>query len=263
MLLKDYLEAQMARGKCCFSLQDVYTTLKQSRDAIRQAITRLLTKGELVSPTRGFYVIIPPEYRILGCIPADQFLPYLMKYLGQRYYGALLTAASYHGASHQAPQVYQIMIEKVLRPIVCGRVRINFITNSQLMNTPTTSVETPKSRFIISTPEATAMDLLRFIKQSGGLDHIATILIELVESINIKEFKVLLNVQHGVAWKQRLGYLLELLGSKRLANIVKRSLAAVPKINYVQLNPYTKIPRSARKNRRWKIIENAVIDPDI
>jgi len=44
-------------------------------------------------PYRGFYVIVSPEYRSLGCRPAEQFIPDLMEYLGEVYYAGLLSAA--------------------------------------------------------------------------------------------------------------------------------------------------------------------------
>ena len=61
-------------------------------------------------PFRGFHLIVPPEYRALGCLPADQFVPQLMEHLGLVYYAGLLSAASLHGAAHQAPMVFQTIV---------------------------------------------------------------------------------------------------------------------------------------------------------
>ena len=35
-----------------------------------------------------------------------------MEYWQSKYYVGLLTAAMYHGASHQQPQIFQVVIEK-------------------------------------------------------------------------------------------------------------------------------------------------------
>ncbi|RLA20598.1 MAG: hypothetical protein DRQ56_02820 [Gammaproteobacteria bacterium] len=43
------------------------------RKLVTRALNRLILKGELASPQRGFYVIVPPEYQQLGCLPAEQF----------------------------------------------------------------------------------------------------------------------------------------------------------------------------------------------
>lgn len=37
-------------------------------------------------PFRGCYVILTPEYRQLGCLPANQFIPALMEHLEEHYY---------------------------------------------------------------------------------------------------------------------------------------------------------------------------------
>jgi hypothetical protein len=77
-------------------------------------------------PYRGFHVIVPPEYRRLGCLPADQFIPELMKHLEQPYYVALLSAARYHGAAHQKPRIFSVLVAKNRPPIACGAVRVPF-----------------------------------------------------------------------------------------------------------------------------------------
>ena len=51
-------------------------------------------------PYKGFYTIVPPEYRTAGCIPPEQFIPDLMDYLGEAYYAGLLSVSEYHGAAH-------------------------------------------------------------------------------------------------------------------------------------------------------------------
>lgn len=56
---------------------------------------------------------------------------------------------------------------------------------------------------IISTPEATAMDLMHYPSQSGGLNHIATVLSELQESINPEKLLLLAENQNSLPWKQR------------------------------------------------------------
>lgn len=45
--------------------------------AAKLALNRLIKKGAIASPARGFYVTFPPEYRSIGCLPEDQFNPAL------------------------------------------------------------------------------------------------------------------------------------------------------------------------------------------
>lgn len=265
MLLKNYLDRQIALGRCYFTANDAYKELNVSKNAVRLAVARLLVKHEIASPAKGFYVIITPEYRTLGCLPPEYFIPYLMNHLGhEHYYVGLMTAASFYGAAHQAPQVFQVITEKKYPEFInCGRVRIELITNINAQTVPTRQIATPKSRLTVSTPEATAMDLLRFIKQSGGLNHIATILAELKDTIEPEKLKMLVETQKGIAWKQRLGYLLELVEAPKLANIIKSFLEKQRRVDYVLLSPRQKKRKAQKRNDVWKIIENTNIESDI
>ncbi len=264
MKIKEYLNKQVAYGRCYFTINSAYKELNKSRNAILHAISRLIGKGEIVSPVKGFYVIIPPEYKILECIPADQFIPYLMEYLGYKYYAGLITAASYYGASHQAPQVFQVVTEKKLRSVVCGKVKINFIKNQEIEKVPVTWFSTLKSKLRVSSPEATAVDLIKFVKQSGGLNNITTILAELKESMTEEGLKSVIENLPGTPWKQRLGYILEFIGAKNLASVIKEHLSKQPRVNYVMLHTGLKAKLSkAKRNETWKIIENTKLEGDI
>jgi hypothetical protein len=57
-----------------------------------------------------------PEYRSLACLPADQFIPALMKRFDFAYYVGLLSAAQLRGAAHQRPQESQVPLAKNRRP---------------------------------------------------------------------------------------------------------------------------------------------------
>jgi hypothetical protein len=48
-----------------------------------------IQSGDLVSPAKAFYVIVPPEYQAYGCIPAEKLIPILMDHLNIDYYVAL------------------------------------------------------------------------------------------------------------------------------------------------------------------------------
>ena len=79
---REYVASMAAGGRYHFTSRDAQVTLGVSADAAKLALNRLAKQQVIASPARGFYVIIPPEYRSLGCLPADQFVPELMKRLG-------------------------------------------------------------------------------------------------------------------------------------------------------------------------------------
>lgn len=137
MRFNDYIKNLVRNGKCSFSMHQAKSAMGISSKAICSSIEHMISKGELATPAKGFYVIVPPEYQILGCLPAEHFIPYLMEHWQCTYYGALLTAARYHGATHQAVQVFQVMIEGRSKPqILCGKIKIQFIANRHLSQTP-------------------------------------------------------------------------------------------------------------------------------
>jgi predicted transcriptional regulator of viral defense system len=263
MLLKDYIKTQLQKGKCSFSLIAAMQAMATPRKAVLSSIAHLLKAGNIISPAKGFYLIVPPEYQILKCLPAEYFISYLMEYWGLEYYAALLTAARYHGATHQSTQVFQVMIPPHKPEIVCGKVKVKFYTNKHLQDTPTQKITTSKSILTISTPEGTAMDLMRYIKQAGGLSHIATVLSELQEVIDPEKLFLLAEHQSDLAWKQRLGYLLELLDATKLVEALKMHLTRHKKIDYIPLMPGITKLHNVSKNKVWKILENTNIEGDI
>lgn len=264
MVFANYIRDLVKHGKCCFTLDQAQITLQKTRKAILSSIEHLLAKGELASPAKGFYIIVPPEYHGLGCIPAEQFIPYLMEYWGYRYYAGLLTAAAYHGASHQAVQVFQVMIDNRRPLLVCGKIRVQFITNSHLTKTSTQNISTSKSMLTISTPESTAIDLLNYPHQSGGLNHIVTVISELQETMDPKKLLALAEIQPELAWKQRLGYLLEVVEAHELADVLKKYLSTQKRIDYIPLLAgLKKTDKTFSRNLTWKIIENTTIESDI
>lgn len=217
-------------------------------------------RGEIAAPYRGFYVIVPPEYRRLGCLPPEQFVPHLMDHLGEYYYVALLSAAELHGAAHHRPQRFQVMLAKNRRPIVCGEVEVQFIARRDLANTPTVEMNTPRGRIRIASAEATALEVIGYADQCGGLDRAAEVISELAESID--PAKLLAAAQHSpIAWTQRLGYLLDLTNHGKLAVALGTHVdtLAPPLAPLVRAKPI----KSAARAERWKLAINATVEPDL
>ena len=124
--LHDWIEALPSRGSYVFSRADAQSVSDASSQAVEATLRRLKKRGTIVSPRRGFYVLVPPEYRSAGSPPASWFIDDLMRHLGQRYYVALLSAAALHGAGHQQPMAFQVLSDTDQRDIELGRVRIEF-----------------------------------------------------------------------------------------------------------------------------------------
>jgi len=139
-----YRDGLQAKGSFCFSGVEAVAALESSPVAVRAALRRQRQKGELAMPVRGFYVVVPPEYRQIGCLPANQFIPLLMEYLKEPYYAGLLSAGEYYGAAHQRPQAFQVILEHIRPGIICGSVRVDFIQRNNAALMPTRDFKTPR-----------------------------------------------------------------------------------------------------------------------
>lgn len=262
MNLKELILEKAKRGYCFFTTAEADKALGASKEAVQRAIGRAQKKGELASPLRGIHVIVPPEYRELGCLPAEQLIPELMEFLAIPYYVCLLSAAQYHGAAHQRPQVFQIMVEKKRRPILCGKVRIEFITNKNIVNYPIQKFNTRQGILKVSTPELTALDLITYPDKAAGLDNVFNVLIELSEKIDPKKFNGLLEHKQEVAWLQRLGYLFELTDKKELVNEIE-ALIVDKRLQNRLLSPSGKMNKNVPFNEKWKLWINEEVEIEV
>jgi len=245
---REYIANLAAEGHHHFTLDEMDNSLGVSHVAAKLALNRLAKHGLVASPARGFYVIVPPEYKRLGCLPAEQFIPALMERLGITYYAGLLSAAQYHGAAHHRPQEFQVLVAKNRRPIHCGAVRVSFIARKRMSEVPLQSFNTPRGTILVSTVEATALDLVGYERVVGGLDQVATLLSELAEKIDPERLVAAAHTA-PISWAQRLGYLIERVGAapqaQSLKNYVHKTakemtplLPAVPHKNVPRLNDW-------------------------
>ncbi len=249
-----------AKGRYHFTTPEAAEALGGSIVATRAALRRLKRKGAIAVPYRGFNVIVPPEYLRIGCLPADQFIPQLMANLELKYYVALLSAAQYHGSAHQQPQIFQVMVRKNRSSIECGQVRVAFVARRNVAEIPAVEHNTPRGSIRVSSPEATAFDLVGYPEHAGGLDHVATVLTELAESISAERLVALAPLS-PVAWSQRLGHILERVGEAD---------RAVPLADFVRQAARETIPLDSRsgvekaeRDPRWKLAVNVKLAPDL
>ena len=248
-----------ARGRYHFTTEDAIDAIGRSPVAVRAALRRLKRKGSIATPHRGFHTIVPPEYLRLGCLPAEQFIPQLMAHLELPYYAALLSAAQYHGAAHQQPQMLQVMVRKNRPPIECGEVRVAFVARRNVDEMPVIERNTPRGSIRVSSVEATAFDIAGYPEHAGGLDHVATLLGELAEKISPERLAALAP-RSPVAWSQRLGHLLDLAGDPSRADLLAE---------YVRRTARETVPLDSRsparedvRDARWKLAVNISVAPE-
>jgi predicted transcriptional regulator of viral defense system len=255
-----FISELTANGRYSLTTEEAVSALGSSPVATRAALRRLRQKGELAMPYKGFYVIVPPEFRNIGCLPASHFIPYLMNHLGEKYYAGLLSAAEYNGAAHLRPQVFQVVVAKNKPQIICGKVRVEFIARKNMEKIPTLDFKTPRGYLKISTSAATAFDLVGYPHHAAGLDNVATILSELAEKLDGDELRRIAELS-PIAWTQRLGYLLELVGAQdkteSLAEYIAQKKPVV--VPLVRSQPC----RGIGSLKRWRMIVNTKVEAEV
>ncbi len=182
-----------------------------------KGLQRLQKTGRIRMIRRGFYVIVPLEYATGGIVPPDWFIDDLMKFLQQPYYVGVLTAAALHGASHQQPQEYQVVVARPERAIRTANLNLRFFLKKSMAQAPVEKVKAYTGFVAVSSPAVTALDLVRFAPAIGGLDAVLTVLDELVEKIRPEDLRTAAQQESERSQVQRLGWLLERTKRRELA----------------------------------------------
>lgn len=256
----NWIEGLPADGRYTFTRRDAEEASMASFVAVQSALRRLKQRGHIVSPRRGFYVIVPPELREAGSPPASWFIEDLMRFCGCDYYVGLLSAAALYGAAHQQPMVFQVLTDKLSARMKAGRITIQTRRSRAVGRSPIQRVKTETGTMAVSTPEATALDLVRFPHTSGHLNNITTVLVELAEQMD--PVRLVEAAELGrLPDAQRLGYLLDLLQEARLAGPLAEWLAA-RRTTIVALRTDKPIDDN-KTDPRWRVIPNEAVEPDL
>lgn len=273
MTLRQWIKDREINGRFCFSVDDVRriyqidnATFSQKSDSVIQTELARLTAQGIIQPVyKGFYTIVPIQYQARGVVPPLYYIDQLMTYLCRPYYISLLSAAELLGAAHQKPQ--RISVTTILPNLHTSKQkneRIVWNYKSKIREDLLLKKNSETGQIIYSSAELTAVDLVQYAQQTGGLSNIATVLDELVDVLDFqRNFDALCEVANITAI-QRLGYILEqVLGYEDIANVLYNLLLSKSrKLNYTLLSSKKKNRQLALRDTRWKIIINQEIEPD-
>lgn len=262
--LENWTNELLSQGKFAFSLEALRNTFPNQSDAAnKSALKRLSDKGNIISIHKGYYLIIPPQYKAKGILPPSLYLDAFMQELKRPYYLALLNAAAYHGAAHQQPQEFYVVTNfPVLRPTQKKGLKVNYFSKKELHEKLLDTRKTEAGYLKISNPALTATDLIQYSKRVGGINRVAAVLSELREVIKPGAFDSYLIQNTPVTTLQRLGYLLgKVFDDPLLANAL---YTAMQNNNVVLFR--TPLRASATKgfpvDEKWKVIINTTIELD-
>jgi predicted transcriptional regulator of viral defense system len=239
-----------------------------SRESVRVGLYRQAVKGQVRSVWHGFFVVMLHEYGLTGTVPPTEYIDQLMKYLGRNYYLALLSAASFHGSSHQAPQTFMVIADgNTLRSGVKSGTRIRFFTRKVIPENYLDSAQGRSGSIKFSSKELTALDLVARMKEIGGLSRAAEVIDGLAdEDLDFSKVGADFYKLSPAACYQRLGYLLdESLGYRELADtLYSGAMGADVRFGRVPLKPTSDKSRLNERHTqtRWRILVNGEVDLD-
>lgn len=259
--LASWIDVRQGQGLYYFAREEAIQSLKMSDTAFKMAVSRLQKKGRIHRILNGFYIIVPLEYRSTRVLPADWFINDLMEHMGRLYYVGLLSAAALHGAAHQQPQQFQVITTGPLRRLQVNNLSIRFFSKSNFKATPVVSIKVQTGYISVSTPEGTAVDLIRYARSIGGLDRVLSVLQELGEAMNREKLLEAAKKDGNLTYGQRLGWLLEKAGYSELTGGLAewvREQNPLP----ARLDPSLPV-RRARKDDRWRLLINTDVEGDL
>jgi hypothetical protein len=248
-----FLDQRLALGRVAFPLADLVKATGLSVTAARNQLLRLKNRVTRVSPRHQFFLIVSPEHSAVGAPPVAWWLHDYFQWLGEPYYLALQSAASSLGSNPQALQVTQVMTKISRRAVEVGRIRIQFFVKRTVEQTPTQPLANAFAPLQVSTPEATAFDLIRYAARIGGIGRAAETIAPLLPLMRLAELRRVLKIEDEPATAQRLGFVLEKLRATDLAKVVENWLPS--NLIFVPLVPGVR--GAAPEIKRWRILNNA------
>lgn len=268
--VEQFLDNRLAQGRAYFSREEAAATLDLKPATLTVALARLVKKRHLANPRRGFYLILRPEERDAGAPEPERWIDPLMQYHVLDYRISLFRAAAYHGASHQAAMVFQVIVPKQLRDIEIGRHRLQF-----LFQAPKSFESVNQAAYLdqlksdtgfakVAGIELTLLDCARYFHQAGGINGLAQVAKDIGGRANPRRLAKLAAAFENSSVR-RLGYLLEHVGHMRQAQalepFVKRAKTALA------LDPAVKpllksMADTHERVSKWKLIINEPVETD-
>ena len=268
--LQQYTDDLLKHGCAYFSRVDALSALTSTPGALSAALTRQIRKRRLANPRQGFYLVLRPEDQIAGAPDPVCWIDPLMKHLKLDYRVSLLRAAAFHGASHQAAMVFQVIVPKQLRNFEIGRHRIEFVyqipADFAAVNQQEYlgSLKSAAGFAKVASIELTLLDCARYFHRAGGISGLAQIVKDIGGNAKLGNL-VSAAMHYENSSVRRLGFLLEYTGHVRQANalltFVKQAKSAA------LLDPAVKsliegFDEPNKKASQWMLVINTPVEVD-
>jgi predicted transcriptional regulator of viral defense system len=268
--LDGYLDQQLERGRAYFSRQEALSALGLAPRNLAAGIGRLIRKRRLANPRHGFYLILRPEDRTVGAPDPARWIDPLMKHQGVDYRISLLRAAAFHGSSHQAAMVFQVIVPKQLRDFEIGRHRLQFVYQA-----PHAFAEANRPEWLaqlkseagfakVAGVELTLLDCARYLHRAAGINGVARIAKDVGGKADPRKLAKLAGAYENSSVR-RLGYLLELARHARQAKALEpfaRAAKSLKPLDPAAKPPVASLPSSPETSPKWMLLINERVEVD-
>ena len=250
----------LSRGVTSLTTKDVSHLCGVPTNQVSQRLVPLRKRSRIFSPARGLWVPVPAEYRTWGAPDPLLYIDDMMRHLDAGYLVGWLTAAARHGASHQAPQVFQVAASRSLRNRVLGRSRVQFCARAYAVSSPCSQRELVKTGARVATPGMTMLMLAADPEFCGGMSNVATAIVELSEENPGYAGELLATAGlFADAAPRRVGRFLDEFGDGAPDGLREYCTGLTSQPSY--LSPTA--PKAGGLDRIWSVILNEEVDPDL
>ena len=183
----------------------------------------------------------------------------MMRHRRIGYYVGWLSAAALYGAAHQAPQVFQVAVDRHIRDRVVGRTRFVF-AQRDVSAIPTIGHPTRDGTARVSSVAATMLNLADDLVRAAGIDNAATVIIEMSEhdSFNIDDL-VQLATSFPAAAGRRVGWILSEFADRDDLEPLRRTVRSLA-ASASRLDPYA--ADSGPVDPDWMLSINRTLEPE-
>ncbi len=259
---RDLADWLVGRGRHFVSTEDAAEILGVGARSVHASLMRAREAGKMVSVTKGGWVPVPAEHRSAGAPPPSHFVHQLMEHLGHPYYVGFLSAAAIHGASHQAPMVFQVVTPARLRNKRIGRGRLQFIHRTAAAERPRVQHNVPTGRIWVATPEVTVFDLTESPYDGAGLSNVATIIGDFLLDDTLDPVELAaVGSAYPTAIAQRVGYIVDFMAGEVGAEFDTAPLREL--VAHSRYRPLSPTGAGGRQDSRWHVVANTAIEHDL
>ncbi|OXC78741.1 hypothetical protein BSU04_10285 [Caballeronia sordidicola] len=144
------------------------------------------------------------------------------------------------------------MVGSFRQPLTAGKRQVFFTFRKDISAAPTVRTRGEKGAYLVSTREATLLDLMRHLPKVGGLESVARVARDFGPHLKQSEFVRALDAMGQVAVAQRTGFLLSELKFEEMATVVEKWLSPRTRTTRLLAEPVPETMANMTKPR-WGI----------